>query len=51
MFSFDVNILANDRCDISMDLKLSERVTVMVENVRAHIEAEPEEEFWVVKRG
>lgn len=55
LFSFEVDILANDRCDISIDLKLTERVIATVENGNAHIEAEPEpdapEEFWTVKHG
>ncbi|MGB8498420.1 MAG: phage tail protein [Pantoea agglomerans] len=55
LFSFEVDILANDRCDISMDLKLTERVITTVENERAHIEAVPEpdapEEFWTVNYG
>jgi len=55
LFSFEVDILANDRCDISMDLKLTERVIATVENGKAHIEAVPEpdapEEFWTVKHG
>lgn len=55
LFSFEADILANDRCDISMDLKLTERVIATVDNGKAHIEAVPEpdapEEFWAVKRG
>ncbi|WP_277971952.1 phage tail protein [Pantoea agglomerans] len=55
LFSFEVDILANDRCDISMDLKLTERVIATVENGKAHIEAVPEpdapEEFWTVNHG
>lgn len=55
LFSFEVDILANDRCDISMDLKLTERVIATVENGKAHIEAVPEpdapEEIWTVKHG
>ncbi|MGE1159076.1 phage tail protein [Pantoea agglomerans] len=55
LFSFEVDILANDRCDISMDLKLTERVIATVEKGKAHIEAVPEpdapEEFWTVKHG
>jgi len=55
LFSFEVDILANDRCDISMDLKLTERVIATVENGKALIEAVPEpdapEEFWTVKHG
>jgi len=55
LFTFEVDILANDRCDISMDLKLTERVIATVEDGKAHIEAVPEpdapEEFWTVKHG
>lgn len=55
LFSFEVDILANDRCDISMDLKLTERVIETIEDGKAHIEAVPEpdalEEVWTVKRG
>lgn len=55
LFSFEVDILANDRCDISMDLKLTERVIVTEEDGKARIEAVPEpdvpEEFWAVNRG
>lgn len=55
LFAFEVDILGNDRCDISMDLKLTERVIAKVEDGKAHIEAVPEpdapEEFWAVKCG
>ena len=55
LFSFEVDILANDRCDISMDLKLTERVIATIEDGKARIEAvlEPDatEEFWTVKHG
>lgn len=55
LFSFEVDILANDRCDISMDLKLTERVIVTEEDGKARIEAVPEpdvpEEFWTVNHG
>lgn len=55
LFSFEVDILANDRCDISMDLKLTERVIVTEEDGKARIEAvaEPDvpEEFWTVNHG
>jgi hypothetical protein len=55
LFSFEVDILANDRCDISMDLKLTERVIATAEDGKARIEAVPEpdvpEEFWAAKRG
>ena len=55
LFSFEVDILANDRCDISMDLKLTERVIVTEEDGKACIVAvaEPDapEEFWTVNHG
>ncbi|MDY0999073.1 phage tail protein [Pantoea agglomerans] len=55
LFSFEVDILANDRCDISMDLKLTERVIATIEDGKARIVAVPEpdapEEFWTVKHG
>ncbi|NBB57103.1 phage tail protein [Pantoea vagans] len=55
LFSFEVDILANDRCDISMDLKLTERVVATTVDGKISIEAVPEpdvpEEFWTVKHG
>lgn len=55
LFSFEVDILANDRCDISMDLKLTERVIATEEDGKARIVAvaEPDvpEEFWTVNHG
>jgi len=55
LFSFEVDILANDRCDISMDLKLTERVIATIEDGKARIEAVPEpgapEEIWTVNHG
>jgi len=55
LFSFEVDILGNDRCDISMDLKLTERVIATAEDGKARIEAVPEpdvpEEFWTVNHG
>lgn len=55
LFSFEVDILGNDRCDISISLKLTERVVATVTNGKTCIEAvaEPEtpEEFWTVKNG
>ncbi|WP_058973328.1 phage tail protein [Type-D symbiont of Plautia stali] len=55
LFSFEVDILGNDRCDISMDLKLTERVVATTVDGKTRVEAlqEPEtpEEFWTVKRG
>lgn len=55
LFSFEVDILGNDRCDISMNLKLTERVVATTVDGKTRIEALPEpetpEEFWTVKRG
>lgn len=55
LFSFEVDILGNDRCDISMDLKLTERVVATTVDGKISIEAVPEpevpEEFWTVKHG
>jgi len=55
LFSFEVDILGNDRCDISMDLKLTERVVATTVDGKVSIEATPEpdapEEVWTVKRG
>lgn len=55
LFSFEVDILGNDRCDISMNLKLTERVIARIVDGKTCVEAvmEPEipEEFWTVHRG
>lgn len=55
LFSFEVDILGNDRCDISMNLKLTERVIACIVDGKTSVEAvaEPEtpEEFWTVHRG
>ncbi|EXU75985.1 phage tail protein [Erwinia mallotivora] len=55
LFSFEVDILGNDRCDISITLKLTERVVATVADGKTRIEAvaEPQtpEEFWTVKHG
>lgn len=55
LFSFEVDILGNDRCDISMDLKLTERVVATTVDGKISIAAvsEPDapEEFWTVKHG
>ncbi|NEG80116.1 phage tail protein [Pantoea agglomerans] len=55
LFLFEVDILGNDRCDISMDLKLTERVVATTVDGKISIEAVPEpdapEEIWTVKRG
>ncbi|MDE1190146.1 MAG: phage tail protein [Pantoea sp.] len=55
LFTFEVDILGNDRCDLSLNLKLTERVIACEVDGTMGIEvvAEPEipEEFWTVKRG
>lgn len=55
LFSFDVDILRNDICDISLDLQLTERVLVSSQGGTSTFEAEPEpdvsEEMWTVNRG
>ena len=55
LFSFEVDILGNDRCDISMNLKLTERVVATTVDGKTRVEALPEpetpDEFWTVKRG
>lgn len=55
LFSFEVDILGNDRCDISMNLKLTERVVATTVDGKTRVEALPEpetpEEFWTMKRG
>ncbi|MBS0881114.1 phage tail protein [Pantoea sp. JGM49] len=55
LFSFEVDILGNDRCDISINLKLTERVVATTVDGKTRVEALPEpetpEEFWTVKRG
>lgn len=55
LFSFEVDILRNDLCDISLDLQLTERVVVNSDGSVSSVEAQPEpsapDEMWVVKRG
>jgi hypothetical protein len=55
LFSFEVDILRNDICDISLDLQLTERILVSAEGGTSIVKAEPEpdepEEMWTVKRG
>lgn len=55
LFTFEVDILGNDRCDLSLNLKLTERVIAREVDGNMEIAAvdEPEvpEEFWTVKRG
>ncbi|EHH4558391.1 MULTISPECIES: phage tail protein [Klebsiella] len=55
LFSFEVDILRNDICDISLDLQLTERILVSAEGGISIVKAEPEpeepEEMWTVKHG
>ncbi|BED29113.1 phage tail protein [Escherichia coli] len=55
LFTFEVDILRNDVCDISLNLQLTERVLVSTEGSVSSVEAitEPDEpeEMWTVKRG
>ncbi|WP_210459553.1 phage tail protein [Pantoea ananatis] len=53
--TFEVDILGNDACDISINLKLTERVIAEevngVTEVRAVPEPDEPEESWTVRRG
>lgn len=55
LFTFEVDILRNDVCDISLNLQLTERVLVSTDGGISTVEAEPEpdepEEMWTVKPG
>lgn len=56
LFSFEVDILRNDICDISIDLQLTERVVVSTDGSVSSVEAVPEpanpdDAMWTVKRG
>ncbi len=55
LFTFDVDILRNDVCDISLNLQLTERGPVStdgsVSSVEAVAEPDEPEEMWTVKRG
>lgn len=55
LFTFEVDILRNDVCDISLNLQLTERVLVSTDGTVSSVEAvaEPDEpeEMWTVKRG
>ncbi|MFW6808577.1 phage tail protein, partial [Enterobacter hormaechei] len=55
LFTFEVDILRNDVCDISLNLQLTERVLVSTDGAISTVEAEPEpdepEEMWTVKSG
>jgi len=55
LFAFEVDILGNDRCDISINLKLTERVITREVDGKMTVEAVPEpgvpDEFWTVTHG
>ncbi|WP_241611041.1 phage tail protein [Rosenbergiella epipactidis] len=55
LFTFEVDILNNEACDISIDLHLTERVIVnrdgSISSVTVVDEPEPPEEMWTVKHG
>lgn len=55
LFTFEVDILGNGACDISINLKLTERVIAEevngVTEVRAVPEPDEPKEAWTVKRG
>lgn len=55
LFTFEVDILRNDVCDISLNLLLTERVLVStdggISTVEAELEPDEPEEMWAVKRG
>lgn len=55
LFAFEVDILGNDRCDISMNIRLTERVIAREVDGKMSVEAVPEpetpDEFWTVSHG
>ncbi|CAM6845741.1 MULTISPECIES: phage tail protein [Enterobacter] len=55
LFTFEVDILHNDVCDISLNLQLTECVLVRTDSAISTIEAESEpdepEQMWTVRRG
>ena len=55
LFTFEVDILRNDICDISLNLQLTERVIVSADGDVSRVEAVPEpdepDEMWAVHRG
>jgi hypothetical protein len=55
LFSFEVDILRNDICDISLELQLTERILVSAKGGTSTVKAEPEpeepEEMWTVNCG
>ncbi|MBN7122424.1 phage tail protein [Erwinia billingiae] len=55
LFTFEVDILGNDRCDLSLNLKLTERVIAREVDGVMQVQAVPEpvqpEEFWTSHHG
>ncbi len=55
LFTFEVDILRNDVCDISLNLQLTERVVVStdggISTVEAASEPDDPDEMWTVKHG
>lgn len=55
LFTFEIDILRNDACDISLNLQLTERVLVRNDGAISTVEAEPEpdepQQIWTVRRG
>lgn len=55
LFTFEIDILRNDVCDISLNLQLTERVLVSTDGNLSRVESLPEpeqfDEIWTVNRG
>ena len=55
LFTFEVDILRNDICDISLNLQLTEHVIVSADGGVSSVEAVPEpdapDEMWALRRG
>lgn len=55
LFTFEVDILRHDVCDISINLQLTERVLVSTDGCVSNVETIPEpddpQEIWTVKHG
>ncbi|MBP2850529.1 phage tail protein [Dickeya oryzae] len=54
-FTFEVDILNHTACDISINLKLTERIQVRADNGHQVVEALPEpgepDDYWIDRRG
>ncbi|WP_243078905.1 phage tail protein [Pantoea sp. MQR6] len=55
LFTFEVDILGNGVCDLSLNLKLTERIVAQEVDGAMQVSAAPEpeqpDEFWTVNRG